>query len=113
VETTFQEVCTHLGVETQCQWSDLAILRTTPALLRLFSLVMLWANESAHADGRALRQQTVARYERKEPTFTDGIAAVRRVLWEPLDYPFTGTPSSQTEVGRHHACSQTSRMVSR
>jgi hypothetical protein len=31
VETTFQEVRTHLGVETQRQWSDLAILRTTPA----------------------------------------------------------------------------------
>lgn len=39
VETTFQEVRTHLGVETQRQWSDLAILRTTPALLGLFSLI--------------------------------------------------------------------------
>ena len=33
IETTFQEVREHLGVETQRQWSDLAILRTTPALL--------------------------------------------------------------------------------
>ena len=39
VETTFQEVRAHLGVETQRQWSDLAILRTTPALLGLFSLI--------------------------------------------------------------------------
>src|SRR5262249_17920993 len=35
IETTFQEVRDHLGVETQRQWSDLAILRTTPALLGL------------------------------------------------------------------------------
>ena len=35
VEVTFHEVRTHLGVETQRQWSDLAILRTTPALLGL------------------------------------------------------------------------------
>src|SRR5919206_410183 len=43
-ETTFEEVRRHLGVETQRQWSDLAILRTTPALLGLFSLVTLWAD---------------------------------------------------------------------
>ena len=44
VETTFQEVRAHLGVETQRQWSDLAILRTTPALLGLFSLITVWAD---------------------------------------------------------------------
>jgi hypothetical protein len=43
VETTFQEVRAHLGVETQRQWSDLAILRTTPALRGLFSLITVWA----------------------------------------------------------------------
>jgi hypothetical protein len=31
-------------VETQRQWSDKAILRTTPALLCLFSIVTLWAH---------------------------------------------------------------------
>ena len=44
VEVTLAEVRRHLGVETQRQWSDLAILRTTPALLGLFSLVTLWAD---------------------------------------------------------------------
>ena len=43
IETTFQEVREHLGVETQRQWSDLAILRTTPALLGLYSLITVWA----------------------------------------------------------------------
>src|SRR5512134_1648921 len=33
VEVTFHEVRTHLGVETQRQWADLAIWRITPALL--------------------------------------------------------------------------------
>ena len=37
LEVTFQEIRTHLGVETQRQWSDLAIARTTPILLGLFS----------------------------------------------------------------------------
>jgi hypothetical protein len=37
----------HLGVETQRQWSDLAIMRTTPPPLGLFSLVTLWAHDLA------------------------------------------------------------------
>ena len=41
METTFALVRAHLGVETQRQWSDPAILRTTPALLGLFSLVAI------------------------------------------------------------------------
>src|SRR5580700_2853739 len=45
VEVTFAEVRAHLGVETQRQWSDKAILRTTPVLLGLFSIVTLWAND--------------------------------------------------------------------
>ncbi len=39
LEVTFREVRDHLGVETQRQWSDQAIARTTPCLLGLFSLV--------------------------------------------------------------------------
>ena len=43
IEVTFQEVRAHLGVETQRQWSDRAIARTTPLLLGLFSWVTLVA----------------------------------------------------------------------
>jgi hypothetical protein len=81
VETTFQEVRTHLGVETQRQWSDLAILRTTPALLGLFSLITVWADELARTTNTAVRPNAAAWYCKREPTFSDAIAAVRRVLW--------------------------------
>jgi hypothetical protein len=47
LEVTFQEVRAHLGVETQRQWSDLAIMHTAPALLGLISLVTLWAHDLA------------------------------------------------------------------
>ena len=43
VEVTFEEARTHLGLETQRQWSDPAIARTTPVLFGLFSLVTLLA----------------------------------------------------------------------
>lgn len=45
IEVSFAEVRRHLGVETQRQWSDPAIARTTPALPGLFSLTTLWAND--------------------------------------------------------------------
>jgi len=83
METTFQEARAHLGVETQRQWSDLAILRTTPALLGLFSLVAVWANQLARIPISAVRPQTAAWYAKREPTFSDAIATVRRALWCP------------------------------
>ena len=43
VEVTFQEARAHLGVETQRQWSDRAVARTTPCLFGLFSIVTLLA----------------------------------------------------------------------
>lgn len=86
VETTFQEVRTHLGVETQRQWSDLAILRTTPALLGLFSLITLWADSLVRIAPATLRPNAAAWYHKREPTFSDAIAAVRRVLWCPPDF---------------------------
>jgi hypothetical protein len=85
VETTFQEARAHLGVETQRQWSDLAIVRTTPALLGLFSLVTVWADSLARDAGSVLRPHAAVWYHKQEPTFSDAIAAVRRVLWAPPD----------------------------
>jgi len=79
----FQEARTHLGVETQRQWSDLAILRTTPTLLGLFSLVAVWADQLSRTPIGAVRPQAVALYAKREPTFSDAIAAVRRALWCP------------------------------
>ena len=79
IEVTFQEVRSHLGVETQRQWSDRAIARTTPALLGIFSWVALAAN-SLQRD-QPMIQRTAAWYAKPAPTFIDAIALVRRHLW--------------------------------
>jgi hypothetical protein len=78
-EVTFAEVRRHLGVETQRQWSDRAIARTTPVLLGLYSLVALWANELQC--NSAVPPRAAAWYAKRAPTFTDALAAVRRTLW--------------------------------
>jgi len=79
VEVAFQETRRHLGVETQRQWSDKAILRTTPVLLGLFSIVTLWAHDLSKS--RKLKPRTTAWYPKAVLTFSDAIAAVRREIW--------------------------------
>jgi hypothetical protein len=80
LEVTFHEVRDHLGVETQRQWSDPAIARTTPALLGLFSLVTLLAN--THASQGKIPVRQAAWYCKPLPTFSDALALVRQELWQ-------------------------------
>jgi len=75
VEVTFAEVRRHLGVETQRQWSDLAIDRATPCLMALFSLVCLLANV-LHKEQKIVPNHT-AWYTKKGVTFSDVLTAVR------------------------------------
>ena len=79
IEVTFEESRAHLGVETQRQWNDLAIERTTPVLLGLFSLVCLFAHALQPASQLELYQ--TAWYHKAEATFSDVLATVRRALW--------------------------------
>jgi DDE superfamily endonuclease len=79
LEVTFREVRDHLGVETQRQWSDKAVARTTPCLLALFSIVALLATRLSHHE--RLRVSAAAWYRKRRPTFSDTLAAVRRQIW--------------------------------
>ena len=79
IEVTFAEVRRHLGVETQRQWSDKAIARTTPALLGLYALVALWA-DAMHTT-HALAARSARWYQKDKLNFSDALAAVRRQLW--------------------------------
>jgi hypothetical protein len=79
LEVTFEEARAHLGIETQRQWSDLAIARTTPALLGLFSLITLFAHQVLRGQDLAVRQ--AAWYHKGLPTFSDTLAFVRQQLW--------------------------------
>lgn len=81
VEVTFEEVRAHLGVETQRQWSNKAIDRTTPILLGLFSWITVVAHLLVERSQLSVRQ--TAWYTKKRPTFSDALCAVRKQLWFP------------------------------
>jgi hypothetical protein len=89
VEVTFQEARTHLGFETQRQWSDKAIARTTPILLGLFSWVSLVAHVLQTDQPLLVRQ--AAWYHKSRPTFSDTLAFVRFYLW-PQSHIFCMSP---------------------
>lgn len=78
-EVTFEEVRAHLGVETQRQWSDKAIERTTPALLGLYSLTVLMAF-AFHPDGSIPLPQA-AWYHKNHASFHDVLTLVRYRFW--------------------------------
>jgi len=98
LEVTFEEVRRHLGVETQRQWPGLAILRTTPALLGLFSLVTLWAHPRMGPTTDVVRQ--AAWYPKARPTFSDALALVRRELWAQSAFCISALDPDMIEIPR-------------
>src|SRR5215211_3207559 len=95
LEVTFQEVRRHLGFETQRQWSELAIRRTIPALLTLFSLVTLLVDQLM-ARGAKVVLRKAAWYDKTHPTFADALAVVRKDLWAHTT--FRGSPRGADTV---------------
>lgn len=95
-EVTFEEVRAHLGVETQRQWSALAIARTTPALLGMFSLVTLIGYQLTVDHPMPVR--TAAWYTKRTATFSDVIALVRRHLWTSLKYTNSACKSGYVPI---------------
>jgi hypothetical protein len=99
VEVTFEETRAHLGMETQRQWSDKAIARTTPAVLALFSIVTLLAH---HRDGETpeLFVRQAAWYIKRLPTFSDALATVRQQLWREAGFHTSRSEADSVKVDR-------------
>lgn len=98
LEVTFEETRAHVGIETQRQWNDPAIARTTPILFGLFSIVTLMADVLIKNETPAVRQ--AAWYAKEYPTFSDAIAIVRRCLWSSCHFSMSGRQSDVVKIPR-------------
>lgn len=87
VEVTFEEARAHLGFNTQRQWNPLAVARTSPAILGLFSCVTLLAHRLLASQPAPLR--STAWYVKPQATFSDLLVFVRLDLWRHIDFPRT------------------------
>ena len=97
IEVTFEEVRAHLGVETQRQWSDKAIGRTTPVLMGLYSLACVIANRMHQS--KAIRPAKTAWYNKKgEVTFSDVIALIRRAIWSEKYFSNSGSTDESIKL---------------
>lgn len=98
MEVTFEETRAHLGVETQRQWNDWAIGRTTPALFGLYSLVTLMAHDLFQSHGHVFR--TAAWYVKRRPTFSDALAVIRRELWSTCHFSMSAFTEEMVKIPR-------------
>ncbi len=81
MEPAFQEVRQRLGFESQRHWSEIAVQRTAPAMLALFSVVTLLAHQYMTKSSAPDAARQTAWYDKRYPTFSDALALVRKELW--------------------------------
>ena len=98
MEVTFEEARAHLGMETQRQWNDRAIARTTPALVSLYSIITLTAHLLIEKGTTCVR--STAWYSKTRPTFSDAIAWVRRQLWEHIHFSTSQQETDMVQMPR-------------
>jgi hypothetical protein len=98
IETTFQEMRAHLGFETTCQRVAKSVLRTGPCLLGLFSVIcLIFAEHSRH---HRIRLRAVDWYAKTDPTFSDALATVRRLLWSEMLFAGSSHSKALTKLPR-------------
>ena len=75
LETTFQEAREHLGLETLRNWSEKAVKRSVPFLLRLYSLIVVWF--ALHVEEPERFRLDRPWYKKPSVTFSDMLSAAR------------------------------------
>jgi hypothetical protein len=76
----------------------LGILRTTPVLFGLYSLVTVWAHGLMQKPSTVVRPHPAAWYNKRQPTFSDAIAVVPRILWSPPSFSMSRPGSESIEI---------------
>ena len=85
-------------METQRQWYDRAIARTTPALLSLYFIITLPAHQLLQKEFTIVR--VMAWYAKILPTCADAIALVRRHLWDHMHFSTSQHETDMIKIPR-------------
>jgi hypothetical protein len=87
IETTFQEMREHFGLETTRGWSKGTVLRMAPCLFLLYSLVVVFYDTMPHSSPRLRERGWIGK---QAVTLSEMIISVRRHLW--LEWVFAQVP---------------------
>lgn len=100
-EVTFREVREHLGFGTQRQWNPLAIARTTPILMALYSIATLIAYHLFLTE--QITPRSTAWYPQKTVCcFSDAITAVRSLLWRHRLFSTSAVSTPTSRISTDH-----------
>jgi hypothetical protein len=80
IETTFQEIHEHLGLEGIHTWSDLSVNRTAPTIIASYSLACLIVQQTIKETGIEITPETTAWYIKERVTFSDVMAYLRLLI---------------------------------
>lgn len=98
IEVTFHEVKGKLGFEDPQNRTDLAVERTAPFALWMYSLVVLWYL-TAGQSLRAARRPSMPWYRAKAaPAFSDMLATLRRASWSQRLFDPAGNHSTYRKL---------------
>ena len=101
LKVTFTEVRAHLGVETQRQWSDKAIRRTTPVLMGIFSIVCLIADIQNKLANDLIQTTSSAWYDKEDNAiFSDVLIYVKRLIINGKYINVSGTNNDFMKIHR-------------
>lgn len=97
IETTFQEMRSHLGLETTRGWTEQTVLRVTPCLFGLYTVV---AALYVQLPARRRLGGLLAWVGKEDVTFSDALTAVRRWLWVQWVFAIPGHATAFAKLGR-------------
>ena len=87
IETTFQEMREHFGLETTRGWSQGTVLRMAPSLFLLYTIVVLFYDTMPRSSIHFRTRHWVGK---ESVTLSDMIISVRQYLW--VQWVFTQVP---------------------
>jgi len=90
IETTFQEMRSHLGLETTRGWCQQTVLRMAPLLFCLYTLTVIFFDTMAWSNPHVRVKQWTGK---EGTTFSDMMISVRRYLW--MEWVFAQVPGGQ------------------
>jgi len=80
IETTFQEINQHLGLETIHTWSDMSVNRTAPTIIASYSIACLIVSESVRKTGVEIIPEKSAWYNKETVTFSDVMVYLKLLI---------------------------------
>jgi DDE superfamily endonuclease len=83
IETTFEELRAHLGLETTRGWCANTVVRAAPCLFGLYAVVAILFHNLSPAQ----RAGAIQWPGKEAVTFSDAVAGVRRWLWTEWIFP--------------------------